>query len=421
MKKRVKRVALLHSKKDYLYLLLSFILILSLSLSYQYYNYKQLTQSKTAYIQAKVLKQYHKKNHQILKLKSSRGFEFYTRVSNRAPNYKGKHITMKIWIHKLSFLSYMRGFFAFSKISHIKEESSYKRPIEKAIEKQHNNHQISAIYEALFLAKPLPYKLQQKFADLGISHLIAISGFHLGVLSALLFFLIKIPYKFLQNRYFPYRSQEYDTFIIISLLLLVYMLFLGTPPSLLRSYTMLLIGFFLYESGIKIISMQTLLLTVLLLVALFPRLIFSVGFFLSISGVFYIFLFMIHFQYKGKIWQFTILPFWVYLMMLPYSLVLFGNFSLYHPLSILWTSLFSLFYPLSIFLHLVGEGALLDTMLKKMLTLDPHAIKFHLSYALLYIQIGVSILVLIRSKLLKILLLYDLSILIYSVYHVAQL
>jgi len=229
-----------------------------------------------------------------------------------------------------------------------------KQKLSSFINRQHTNTNIAALYNALFLASPLPKAMQIQFSKLGISHLIAISGFHLGVLAAILFFLFKYPYKILQNRYFPYRSYKRDSFIFISLILLGYLLFLDSPPSLLRAFAMLIVGFVLYDRGIQVISMQTLLVTILLLLALFPKLIFSIGFWLSISGVFYIFLFLIHFKEISKIKQFVLLPFWVYLMMLPYSLAIFGNFSLYHPLSILWTSLFTLFYPLSIALHVMG-------------------------------------------------------------------
>jgi competence protein ComEC len=120
--------------------------------------------------------------------------------------------------------------------------------------------------------------------------------------------------------------------------------------------------------------MQTLLITVLLLIALFPRLFFSIGFWLSISGVFYIFLFLIYFNNLSKVKQFLLLPFWIYFFMLPYSLIIFGNFSLYHPLSILWTSLFTLFYPLSIILHIFELGDLMDPLLKFLLELKTHSI-----------------------------------------------
>ncbi|WP_226960546.1 ComEC/Rec2 family competence protein [Sulfurimonas paralvinellae] len=358
----LERVELISSKRDITLLFALFVTLLALSLGFEYYKYRELTKFDSQLVHATILKQYTKtkitkkgrtKTYQILKLQSDDGFSFYSTASKKLPNYKGKNVELEVWAGKISFLEYLKGFFAFSKILHVNTEPTFNNTVANSIMHQHNTKDMQDIYKALFLAKPLPYALQKTFSNLGISHLVAISGFHLGVLSALLFLLIKYPYIYLQNNYFPYRSYKRDTFMLITLILLNYMLFIGSPPSLLRAFVMLVVGFILYERGIKIISMQTLLLSALLIIALFPRLIFNIGLFLSLSGVFYIFLFLIHFQDKSKIWQFAVLPFWVYLMMLPYSLAIFGNFSLLHPLSILWTSLFTLFYPLAIFLHLI--------------------------------------------------------------------
>jgi len=240
------------------------------------------------------------------------------------------------------------------------------------------------------------------------------------VLSALLYFLFKFPYKFFQNRYFPYRSYKRDSFVIISVVLLSYLLFLDSPPSLLRAFAMLIIGFILYDRGIKIISMLTLLLTVVLLISFFPRLLLSIGFWLSVSGVFYIFLFLIHFKELSKVWQFVLIPFWVYLLMLPYSIVIFSNFSIYHPLSIIWTSLFTLFYPLSMFLHLINQGDLLDGILNFLLRLDTNDIKIALDWKWLILYVTLSITSIYKKSFIYPLLSFSISILIYSIYNVAQ-
>jgi len=423
----IERVELISSKRDIITLFALFCIFLSFSLSFQYYKYHQLTKFDSQIVHAKILKQYTKtkltkkgktKSYQVLKLKSSDGFTFYTTASKKMPNYQGKEVTMEVWAGKITFKAYMKGFFAFSKIIQVENATSFKNRLSKLIFKEHADKNASAIYQALFLAKMLPYALQQTFSNLGISHLIAISGFHLGVLSAILFFIIQFPYKFLQNRYFPYRNSKRDIFVIITLLLFSYLLFLDTPPSLLRAFVMLVVGFVLYDRGIKIISMQTLLLSILIILALFPRLIFSLGFFLSSSGVFYIFLFLIHFKEKSKLFIFFTLPFWIYLMMLPYSLHIFGNFSLYHTLSILWSSFFTLFYPLSIFLHLIGFGNLLDDTLQFLIHLDAHAAKVHLSIWYLVVEIFLSLVAIFKKEALYLLLFYTLCIFIYSIYNV---
>ncbi len=423
----IEKVSLFRNRRDFFHLLLLAFTFFSLSLSWEFYNYRELTKFDSQLIDATVLKQYTKtkltkkgntKTYQVLKLKSDKGFTFYSTASSKLSDIKYKRVQLEAWAGEISFYEYMTNFFCFSKILKIYPDSSYKTALNDFIDKQHSNRDISLLYQALFSAKQLPYELQTLFSNLGVSHLIAISGFHLGVLSAVLFFLFKGPYRLLQNRYFPYRSFKVDSFIFIILILLSYLLFLDTPPSLLRAFVMLFIGFILYDRGIEILSMQTLLLTVITILALFPRLFFSLGFWLSSSGVFYIFLFLIHYKHLSKLLQFLLLPLWVYLLMLPFSLVIFGNFSLYHPLSILWTSLFTLFYPLSIVLHILNIGDMLDGVLLYGMGLQTEAVKLSLSTALLFLQVVLSFASLYKKSLLTLLIFYDLSIFIYAIYNV---
>jgi len=424
----IEKLSLFKTKREFFSFLLFCFIIFLFSLSYQFYKYKEFTKFDSQLVDAAVLKQYtktkltkhaEKKEYQILKLRTDEGLTFYTTAGKKLPNLKNKKVQIELWAGDISFYKYLQGFFTFSKIRKIYKENSLKQRISALIDSQHAEQKTASLYKALFLAIPLKKSLQTTFSNLGISHLIAISGFHLGVLSAVLFLLLKYPYKFLQNRYFPYRSYKKDTFVIISFILFLYMIFLNSPPSLLRAFGMLLVGFYLYTRGYEIISMQTLLVTALLILSLFPMLIFSVGFWLSIAGVFYIFLFLLHFQQKNKIWQFIVLPFWVYLMMLPYSLVLFGNFGIYHPFSILWTSLFTLFYPLSIAAHLLGHGDIFDGYLMHLMALGKHAEHISLHKGWVIVEIILSLLSLYKQVFLKLLSLYCLFIFIYLIYNVA--
>lgn len=372
------------------------------------------------YTKSKPTKKGKLRTYQVLKLKSDSGLSFYTIAPKNLDSIKGKRVEMEIWAGSISFYEYLRTFFAYGKILAVYEEDSLREKVALKIASQHQDTNISHIYNALFLAKPLERDLQTHFSSLGISHLIAISGFHLGVLSGVLFFLLRLPYRFLQEHYFPFRSASRDSFIIIAFVLLIYMLFLETPPSLLRAFGMLIVGFVLYDRGIEIVSMQTLFVTLLLLLALFPILLFSLGFWLSGFGVFYIFLFLIHFRHLSYWRQFFLLPIWVYLMMLPFSLAIFGSFSLLHPLSILWTELFVIFYPLSLFLHLVGFGDLLDFALHVLLELAPNASSTKLPMPLLGVAIFLSLLSIFKRRTLYVLLLFCSGIFIYFIYDVAE-
>ena len=425
--KVLEEVTLFSSKKDIF--LFSFVLfaLLSFSLLWQYYKYKELTKFDSQLVNATVIKEYEKtkltkkgktKTYKVLKLLSDDGFVFYTIASKRLQNLKNKNLQLEIWAGKISFKEYLKGFFSFSKIIQIYKEPTYKQLFASQIDAQHTNKDIAQLYKALFLAMPLPRAMQTQFSNLGISHLIAISGFHLGVLAAILFFILKYPYKALQNRYFPYRSYKRDSFGVIAFALFCYLLFLDSPPSLLRAFVMLMVGFYLYDRGVQIVSMQTLLITVLLILALFPKLIYSIGFWLSASGVFYIFLFLIYFKKMHPLKQFLLLPLWVYLLMLPFSMTIFGNFSPYHPLSIILTSLFTLFYPLAIALHVTGLGDLLDIPLASLIHFDTHAVQNILPKYFLTIEVLLSLAAVFSKKALYVLLVYALFLFIYFIYNV---
>jgi competence protein ComEC len=84
-------------------------------------------------------------------------------------------------------------------------------------------------------------------------------------------------------------------------------------------------------------------------------------------------------------------------MMLPFSLYIFSSFSIYHPLSILWTSLFILFYPVSIFLHLISQGDLLDTLVLRFIHLNNNLTSVSLSYSWVLIQLVLSLFATIRK------------------------
>lgn len=408
--------------RDYLYTLLLFLLIFSISLSIEFFSYKKFSSQKSTTLTCKVLNQYEKSknthNYYILKLDCDDKI-IYTAKGLYIGDVTDKKVTADFSLSRLDFLGYLKGFYARSGHFHAQEDKSFKTRLNSLIYAQHSDKDVATIYKALYTASPQDRELRQKLSSLGISHLMAISGFHLGVLSAVLFFIVGIFYKPLQKRYFPYRSGSRDLFLIVALFLFLYVWFLDFTPSLLRSFAMLIVGYFLYDRGLKVVSMQTLFLTVVLLIAFVPKLLFSIGFWLSVSGVFYIFLFLIHLGGMKKLFIFLLLPVFVYMAMLPFSLYIFGIFSLWHPLSILWTTLFTLFYPLSIVLHLVGFGGVFDGWLLKLLSLGEHPQILHVSSFFFYIHAGLSLLAVRYRLFFFTLCIFSFFFLIYAMQNVA--
>ena len=176
---------------------------------------------------------------------------------------------------------------------------------------------------------------------------------------------------FIQNLYKTWDWINWIPFVIKFL----YQFFIDFPPSLLRDFVLMVGGFFLNVRVIKVISFGTLFLTVLLLIALNVRLLFSLGFWFSVSGVFYIFLFLHHFK-ELKSWQiFIFLNFWVYFMMIPVVHYCFDAFSFYQLLSPIVSMFFVVFYPIELFLHIIGFGDLLDEWILQFLSIEGEVYK----------------------------------------------
>lgn len=420
----LERVSLFNSWRDFFFFLFASFFILSLSLLFEYQNYKEFVRFDSALVEATVLKQYEKQKgkrvYQVLKLKSSEGITFYTTAKKSLPDMKNSRLKMEIWAKELTFFSYLNSFYAFSKILSTEENNTTKERVNTLIASAHEDVLMGNIYQALYTAEEVDQKTQTAFSNLGVSHIVAISGFHLSILSALLYFLLKPLYGLAQGRFFPYRNSKLDIFVVVAIVLFTYTLFLDAPPSLVRSFAMFLVGFFLYDRGIKIISMQTLFVTIILLLAFFPRLAFSLGFWLSAGGVFYIFLFLIHFKNLNIFWQMVGVSVLVYLYMLPVALYIFQNFSIYHPFSIILSMLFTPFYPLSILAHFIGFGDFCDPFLLWLMELGEDGAKVELHLGLFLLHAALSFAAIYSKKAMWGLTLFSTLIFIYAMQQVAE-
>ncbi|MHC3993812.1 ComEC/Rec2 family competence protein [Thiomicrolovo sp. ZZH C-3] len=399
------------------------IAVFLLSLGGEYRAYKRLTRYDDAVIFATVEQQYEKRKaeriYQVLKLRSEAGASFYMTAPAALRNLQGYAVRVWLRTDRLDFRHYLSGFFAYGAVDAVLPQRQWKFWAGEWFAAQHDEGRSGALFAALFTATPLPPAVRTSLGQLGISHLLAISGFHLGLLSVLLFTLLRFPYRALQSRWFPWRNANRDLFGVTAIILLGYALFLQLPPSVLRAFAMMLIGFFLYDRGLRLLSFQSLFIAAVLLIALWPRLLFSVGFWLSVAGVYYIFLFLHTFADRGKVFTFVGIHVWVYLMMLPIALAIFGTFSALHPLSILWTMLFIPFYPLALLLHAVGAGGILDAAIVRILELPVSAVRVEAGWWLLICWVGLSLLAL-PSKTVKMLLpLLAAAVFVGAVYQVA--
>ncbi len=417
------KISLFSRKREIFIFAFLLTTLFSFNIFIKYRRFQEFKSSKYFKTTAVVISQFHKttkrgKPYTILKLQQKNGIKFFG-VSwyKNLKVSQGDELRLKVNSKKVNFYDYLKGFFAsVYSIKVIKQNNTMKHKISILIKSEHKNNFLKELFSALFLGTSLQKILRLKIQMLGISHLVAISGFHLGVLSAILFFILTPVYRFFQNRYFPYRNLKLDLMILTLFLLFAYLYLVGFMPSLFRSYVMLVLGYFLYIRHIKIVSFQTIILTTVLLLSFYPSLLFSISFWFSISGVFYIFLFLRYFDWL-KNWQiFLLLNIWVYLMMLPIVHFIFGIFTLYQLFSPLLSIIFVIFYPLELLLHLINHGNLLDSFLLTLFSIKPTIVSVKIPLWFLAIFASFSLLSIYKKVFLYILIFIDLSFFSYLLY-----
>ncbi len=266
-----------------------------------------------------------------------------------------------------------------------------ERLLEK-VSSQHTDPSLASFYQGIFFATPLLPELREKITGLGVSHLVALSGFHLGILWSVIYGLFLLLYRPLQQRYFPYRYSLLDIGAVTIILLGFYVWFVGAPPSLLRSYAMVLVGWVVILLGMELLSFTFLTTIALVLLLLFPPLIVSLGFWLSVIGVYYIFLLLRYAsEVNGWIVSLFFIPVGIFLLMQPVVHGIFGLTTPYQLLSPLLSLLFILFYPLVIVLHLLGVGGVLDSGLIWLFSLPATGVEKLLPLWMVGVYLGLSL------------------------------
>ncbi|GAA8437491.1 ComEC/Rec2 family competence protein [Helicobacter pylori] len=370
---------LLTTPKEYLLCGVFLSLLLTLNLYLEYLNYQKLDFSKPTSLNAQILLQYPKtkdqKTYFVLKLQS-KGMIFYTTIKEPLKDLQYRHAQFFGKIKSCSFLESLKSCFFQTYSFSLMRKHNFKSHARHFIDSAHSNALVGNLYRALFIGDSLNKDLRDRANALGINHLLAISGFHLGILSASVYFLFSLFYTPLQKRYFPYRNAFYDIGVLVWVFLLGYLLLLDFLPSFFRAFLMGLLGFLACFFGVRLLSFKLLVLACCIAIALLPKLLFSVGFLLSVCGVWYIFLFLKHTQiffkdssFLKRSFQAIALSVLVFLNMLIIVHAFFPMFSPYQLFSIPLGLIFIVFFPLSLFLHAVGLGSLLDHILSMPLTI----------------------------------------------------
>lgn len=188
---------------------------------------------------------------------------------------------------------------------------------------------------SLITALTLGYKedlssdLKNAFRASGTSHVLAVSGLHVGIIYTILSFLVSFIGK--QSRLYKLRQ------IVIIILLWLYAIMTGLSPSIIRATIMLTIiianTFF---SG-RTYSFNTLFFTAFLILLFSPLSLYDIGFQMSFSAVFAILFFgptlrkvwTPRFKIGQYIWSLFIISIAAQLGVFPIALFHFGTFPTY--------------------------------------------------------------------------------------------
>lgn len=332
-------------------------------------------------------------------------FEIYTRVA-LWQNYKaGDYIGLEIYTISINFWEFLsRKFFVKSTQRQIlnKEEilmpqkdryddedsklapvltpphnitSDFYQKTLNFIKAQHENTLASELYEALFLANAPSKTLRQSMQQYGANHLIAISGYHLSAILFFIFLLVRKPYMFFASRFFPYRDYRFDISVLAFFIMTWYAYFIGFVPSFIRALSMGIVGFYMIVRGVKILSFELFFTCVGALIAIFPELIFNVGFLFSCFGVWFIYVYLHHFKPKNKLLFAISLNTYITFCMIIITGYFFDFASIWQLSTLLLNFIFILFYPLAAFFHMIGYGGLLDFILEPLLEFNASSAK----------------------------------------------
>lgn len=354
----------LQISKNSLFFTLFLLFVFMINILFNYLSYKELKKEYIFETKAEVLNIYPKEKFDVIKLKGD-GFEFFASFSKDENIKKLDFLNVVFDTRNITFYTYLKGFF--TKILYFErgeKNNSVKEKIIKNIEENHDDFMIRELFNALFLAIPVTSELRDIITAYGIAHVVALSGFHIVVLSFIIYWILYFPYSFLQNRYFPYRNRRFDILLITMAILFYYLLLTDIVASLLRAFVLFSLGLYLLRSNIKVISYLTLFYTFLIVIALFPQYIFNIGFWFSIFAVFYIYLFIQYFKNGNKILLYIFFNIWMFLIFNPIVHFFFAQTAIEQFYSIPITIFFTIFYPLEIVAHIFNISSYFDDYLK---------------------------------------------------------
>lgn len=148
---------------------------------------------------------------------------------------------------------------------------------------------VSSVLTALLIGdqRRIPRDLADAYTRAGVTHILSISGFHVGIIAA--FITVLVIWILSRNEYIALRWNVRRIAVLIAVpAMLAYLLLTGNAPATARSVIMLTVFAAALFSEREQDSVNTLLLAAFLLVAFNPPTLFDVSFqlsFLSLWGI----------------------------------------------------------------------------------------------------------------------------------------
>lgn len=175
----------------------------------------------------------------------------------------------------------------------------------------------------------LKQELKDTYAVSGASHVLALSGLHLGIISMILLLLFR-----------QFRLDGLGQALLVPVVWL-YVFMVGMSPSIVRAAIMLTVYAVVSMAGRDRLSLNTLALAALLMLVFNPMTLWDVGFQFSFMAMLSIFLFFrpvyrcVSFEWLGRhrlaraLWTVTVVSFTAQIGVAPLVAYYFGRFSTY--------------------------------------------------------------------------------------------
>ena len=238
------------------------------------------------------------------------------------------------------------------------EKKSFRQTLLNQSQSLTPNHRLSPILLALTFGERslLSDEQWQVLQATGTSHLIAISGLHIGLLASSSFFIVMLFFQYLPLRNSRWQQSNIRYFAIaISLLLAtVYAYLAGFSLPTQRALVMVNLYWFSRLMGINLSPKRLILVTLFILLIISPFSLLTASFWLSFYAVAIIFVTLWRFKawlYKGSsLWRFFkglfIIQICLTVMLIPITALFFQQISLVslvaNIIAVPWMSFFSI-------------------------------------------------------------------------------